>query len=219
LQIRQRPIGILGGTFDPIHYGHLRIALEALEALELAELRLLPARRPPHRENPGASPEQRLTLLRLAVRDQPGFVIDERELCRDGPSYMVDTLISLRAEHPTTPLCLLVGRDAFAELPRWSRWSRLFELAHLVVLSRPGDWSGLVPELRAEVEARRLAADRALGDQLAGGIWFQDVTPLAISATRIRQLLADGRSPRYLLPDPVHEYILSRGLYRVPSRG
>ena len=213
MQIRQRPIGILGGTFDPVHYGHLRIALEALEAL-----RLLPARRPPHRDTPGASPEQRLTLLRLAVSDQPGFVIDERELRRDGPSYMVDTLTSLRAEHPATPLCLLVGSDAFAELPRWSRWSRLFELAHLVVLSRPGDRPGPAPELRAEMDARRLAESKALNEQPAGGIWFQDVTPLAISATRIRQLLATGRSPRYLLPDPVHEYILSRGLYRVPSR-
>lgn len=213
-----RPIGILGGTFDPIHHGHLRIALEALETLELAELRLLPARTPPHRDTPGASPEQRLALLRLAVGDQRGFVIDERELRRDGPSYMVDTLASLRAEQPDTPLCLLVGHDAFVELPRWSRWSRLFELAHLVVLSRPGDWSDGSDELRAEVAARRLSEPAALANRPAGGVWFQDVTLLAISATRIRQLLAAGRSPRYLLPDSVIDHILSRGLYRASPR-
>lgn len=213
-----RPIGILGGTFDPIHYGHLRIALEALETLELAELRLLPARTPPHRGMPGASPEQRLALLRLAVGDQPGFVIDERELRRDGPSYMVDTLASLRAERPDTPLCLLLGRDAFVELPRWSRWRQLFDLAHLVVLNRPGDWSDSPADLRAEVAARRLSDQQSLSDRPAGGIRFQDVTPLAISATRIRQLLAAGRSPRYLLPDPVLDHILGRGLYRAPAR-
>lgn len=210
----QRPVGIFGGTFDPIHYGHLRVALEVLEALDLAELRLLPARQPPHRDTPGASPEQRLTLLRLAVSEQPGFVIDERELHRAGPSYMVDTLASLRAELPHSPLCLLVGRDAFGDLPGWSRWTQLFELAHLVVLTRPGDWPSLPTALQAEIDQRRLAEAADLARRSAGGIWFQEVTPLAISATRIRALLEVGRSPRYLLPDRVHDFIRTHGLYR-----
>lgn len=210
----QPPVGVFGGTFDPIHYGHLRVALEVLEALELAELRLLPARQPPHRDTPGASPEQRLALLRLAVADQPGFVIDERELRRSGPSYMVDTLTSLRAELPDSPLCLLVGRDAFGELPGWSRWKRLFELAHLVVLTRPGNWPELPAELNAEISDRRFSNPAGLTGRRAGGVWFQAVTPLAISATRIRELLANGHSPRYLLPDAVHEYIGAHRLYR-----
>lgn len=207
------PIGIFGGTFDPVHYGHLRVALEVLEALQLAELRFLLARQPPHRGTPGVTPEQRLDLLRRAVAEQPGFVVDERELRRSGPSYTVDTLASLRAELPDTPLCLLVGRDAFGTLQRWSRWRQLFELAHIVVLNRPGNWPALSPELSAEVTTRRLSTAAGLQQRLAGGLWFQSVTPLTISATHIRELLASGRSPRYLLPDTVYTSILKQGFY------
>ncbi len=208
------PIGIFGGTFDPIHYGHLRVALEAFEALPLAELRFLVARQPPHRDTPSVTAEQRLALLQQAVAEQPGFVVDARELHRSGPSYTVDTLASLRAEWPTTPLCLLIGRDAFGALHRWSRWQQLFELAHIVVLTRPGNWPELSPELSAEVTTRQLPTAQALQHQLAGGLWFQAVTPLAISATHIRALLAAGRSPRYLMPDAVYTTIVTQGLYR-----
>lgn len=207
------PIGIFGGTFDPIHYGHLRVALEAFEALPLAELRFLLARQPPHRDMPSITPEQRLDLLRQAVAEQPGFVVDARELHRCGPSYTVDTLTSLRAERPHTPLCLLIGRDAFGALHRWSRWRQLFELAHIVVLTRPGNWPALSPELSAEVTTRQLSTVQGLHQQLAGGLWFQSVTPLAISATHIRELLASGRSPRYLLPDTVYTSIITQGFY------
>lgn len=210
-----RPIGILGGTFDPVHFGHLRIALEALEALELAEVRLLPARQPPHRSDPGAPPEARLAMLYSAVADQPGFRVDDRELRRDGLSYMVDTLASFRHALPDRPLCLLLGMDAFVELPRWNRWRQLFELAHLVVLSRPGNWPELPAELTAEVDRRRLPEGSALAGAAAGGVLFQPVTPLDISATRIRALLAAGCSPRYLLPDAVHDYIRTHRLYNI----
>ncbi len=215
----QAPIGIFGGTFDPIHHGHLRVALEVLEALRLTELRFLPARQPPHRDTPGVAPEQRLDLLRSAVAEQPGFVVDKRELRRSGPSYTVDTLASLRAELPDTPLCLLVGRDAFGTLHRWSRWPQLFELAHIVVLNRPGNWPALSPELNAEVTTRQLPAAAGLQQRLAGWLWFQSVTPLTISATHIRELLASGRSPRYLLPDTVYTSILKQGLYRAEHTG
>ena len=208
------PIGIFGGTFDPIHYGHLRVALEVWEALQLAELRLIPARQPPHRTTPGASPEQRLALLQLAVSEQPGFRVDGRELQRGGPSYTVDTLASLRAEYPDTPLCLLLGQDAFAKLDTWSRWAQLFRLAHLVVLTRPGHWPVLSSELQAAVTAQRVSAVSELRQQVAGGLWFQAVTPLAISATHIRELLARGQSPRYLLPDTVYAFIRAHGIYR-----
>jgi nicotinate-nucleotide adenylyltransferase len=126
-------IGLLGGTFDPVHNAHLRIALDVLEQLQLAEMRFIPSRQPPHRAQPGASPEQRLAMLQRAVQGQPGFIVDERELRRSGPSYMVDTLCSLRADFSETPLCLLLGLDAFRELHTWYRWQTIPELAHILV--------------------------------------------------------------------------------------
>lgn len=209
-------LGIYGGTFDPIHHGHLRTALEVKEALRLAELRLLPCRLPPHRGTPGCAPEQRLKLLELALANaEPGFALDRREFERDGPSYMVDTLASIRAEIGDRPLCLIVGLDAFAGFPRWHRWRELFDLAHIAVMRRPDapapDWGG---DLAGTVEGRR---EEDMGKLLlspAGRIVFLDVTQLAISATGIRRLIAEGKSPRYLLPDPVLAMIQSEKLYR-----
>ena len=132
------PIGIFGGTFDPIHYGHLRTAFELLQALRLGELRFMPAGNPPHREQPMASAEQRVAMVRAATAGQPGFTVDDRETRREGPSYSVDTLAGLRAEHPTRPLCLIVGMDAFLGLPKWHQWQDILKLAHLVVAHRPG---------------------------------------------------------------------------------
>lgn len=205
-------LGVYGGTFDPVHYGHLRTALEVREALGLAELRFLPCRIPPHRGTPGASPGQRLRMLELALEDAgPGFALDRRELEREGPSYMVDTLASLRAEAPARPLCLIVGMDAFCGLPSWHRWRELFGLAHIAVMRRPDapepEWAG---ELAGEVKARR-SEDLS---PPAGRVVFLEVTQLAISATGIRRLVALGKSPRYLLPDPVLRTIQSEDLYR-----
>lgn len=209
-----RPIGVLGGTFDPIHYGHLRPVLELLENLELAEVRFVPCRIPAHRDTPSITAEQRLDLVRLATAGQPGFVADDRELRRSGPSYMVDTLISLRAEVGATPLCLILGTDAFRELPTWWRWRELGELAHIVVMQRPGMAQPFSPPLEAFVVPRAVHDAPALRRRPAGGILFQPVTQLDISATRIRALLARGQSPRYLLPEAVLASIHDRALYR-----
>lgn len=211
-----RPIGILGGTFDPIHYGHLRPALELLNALELAEVRFLPCRIPAHRGAPLVTADQRLALVRLATAGQPGFVADDRELRRDGPSYMFDTLLSLREDFGDTPLCLIVGTDAFRELHTWHRWRDLIRLAHLVVMQRPGALKPLEPVLEEFVTPRVIYDAFALRQKSAGGILFQSVTQLNISATQIRALLARGQSPRYLLPDAVLDYIQERALYRFP---
>lgn len=209
-------IGILGGTFDPIHYGHLRPALEVQEALALAEIRFVPCRIPAHRGPPAITAEQRLELVRLATVGQPGFVVDDRELRRPGTSYMVDTLSSLRAEFANVPLCLLVGGDAFRELPTWHRWQELVRLAHLVVMQRPGASLDLPPTLNAFI-APRLARDvAALHRSPAGSVLFQPVTQLAISATRIRTLLASGQAARYLLPDAVLVAIHERAWYQTP---
>ena len=138
-------IGIFGGTFDPIHYGHLRPAQEAMQKLALAELRFVPAAQPPHRPPPLASAAQRLAMIELAIRDLPGFRADDRELQRGGLSYTVLTLESLRAELGNTPLCLLVGADQFRNFETWHRWQEIPDLVHLVVLNRPGTAAGALP--------------------------------------------------------------------------
>ena len=208
-------IGILGGTFDPIHFGHLRPALDMQQALGFEELRLLPCRQPPHRDQPHATPEQRLTMLQLATLGENGLSIDERELRRDGPSYMIDTMLSLRAElGDEYSLALLIGMDALHGLDRWQRWRELVDLCHLVVATRPG-WSVPQRGAVADLVRERQVADAALLRELpAGKLMFCPVTALDISASCIRALVADGKSARYLLPDAVLEYIQMTGLYQ-----
>ncbi len=196
-------IGIYGGTFDPVHYGHLRTALEVREALELDEVRFIPCRFPPHRREPVFPPEKRLEFLQLATADEPGFVVDTRELERSGVSYMVDTLASLRNEVGELPLGLILGRDAFLGLPSWHRWESIFDLAHLVVMDRPGYRPDWLPPLKEYVAQRSTDHPGELQHQPAGRIFFQRVTQLEISATHIRQCLQEGKSPRYLLSDQV----------------
>jgi nicotinate-nucleotide adenylyltransferase len=208
-------IGILGGTFDPVHVAHLRCALEVQQILRLGEIRFIPARQPPHRPPPLASPAQRLAMLRLAAGDQPGFAVDERELRREGPSYTVDTLRSLRAElGAARPLCLLLGIDAFAGLDGWHEWQSLAELAHLVVMRRPGVEPALSPAVRALLEDRVAADHGRLRQGAAGCVALLTVTQLDVSATRVRELIAAGGSVRYLVPDRVLDFIHREGLYR-----
>jgi nicotinate-nucleotide adenylyltransferase len=132
------PVGVLGGTFDPIHFAHLRLAQELAAAIGLAKVLFIPAGTPPHRGTPFVSAGHRREMVRIAIEGNALFELDERELHRDGPSYSFDTLTGLRAELGRRPLCLLLGADAFAALTTWHRWEELFELAHLVVAHRPG---------------------------------------------------------------------------------
>jgi nicotinate-nucleotide adenylyltransferase len=210
----QAPIGILGGTFDPIHIGHLRPAIEAQAALELAEVRLVPNHIPPHRASPFCSSEQRLAMVRLAAAENPGFVVDEREIRRDKPSYTIDTLIELRQALPDTPICFLMGMDSLLSLPSWHRWQELLNHAHLVVSQRPG-WQPDYPAEVASLLARHQSQDVAdLHRQRNGHIWLADNLPIELSATRLRALLAAGQDPRYLLPPTVASYIQQQGLYQ-----
>jgi nicotinate-nucleotide adenylyltransferase len=217
--VSQQPIGILGGTFDPIHNGHLRLAQEALEQCNLAAVRIIPAGIPPHRNEPHTSTQHRLEMARLAVQDNAAFMLDEREIHRDGPSYTVDTLASLRRELGTQqPLCLLMGGDAFLQLDTWHEWQKLFELAHIVVMQRNGKPLGnaiLVADaaLCAEYQARLAPAPRALHEAAAGAILALDMPTLEISATGIRSRCVQDRSLRYLVPDAVAGYIQSHHLY------
>jgi nicotinate-nucleotide adenylyltransferase len=197
----KRPIAILGGTFDPVHNAHLRVAWEAGEVLA-AEVRLMPANVPPHRPAPVASAEQRVALLRAALAGQSRLLLDERELRRPEPSYTVHTLREMRAEFGgERPLILLVGADAFAGLPTWREWRELFDLAHVAVLTRPGHGLALPAELAAEIAARRASAAAALHSSAAGKVFDLAVTPLEISASVVRTLLASGRQPRWLVPE------------------
>lgn len=207
-------IGIFGGTFDPVHFGHLRPALEVQQVLGLQEVRFIPAGQPPHRAGPVASASQRLAMLNAAIADQPGFVVDERELQRPGPSYMVDTLTSLRSELGTEPLCLILGYDAFLGLTSWHQWRRLLELAHLVITHRPGwEQDCLEQELQTLLQQHAMTATE-LPMVSAGGTTLVEVTQLDISATRIRQQISAGQDIRYLLPDAVYAMIREQNFYR-----
>lgn len=211
------PVGIFGGTFDPIHFGHLRPALELCERLQMQRMLMIPCSVPPHRPQPQADAEQRLTMLYRAVEGEPLLQVDERELQRSGPSFMVDTLASLRQELGETPLCLCLGVDAFLGLPGWDRWEQLLELAHIVVAHRPG-WAleqGALPEALAALMADHSSNDAAsLAASSAGTILLQAVTQLDISATAIREAIAAGGSARYLLPETVWATIREHSLYR-----
>jgi nicotinate-nucleotide adenylyltransferase len=207
-------IGLLGGTFDPIHSGHLRAALDVVQQLRLDELRLLPLAGAVHRRQPVASPEQRMAMLEAAVRDEPRLIVDDRELRRGGPSYTVETLESLRDElGHSVPIGLLVGADAFAALGDWHRPLDILALTHLVVMQRPGAIMARDGWLRDQIDQRRVDDPGALRARASGHIYFEKVTQLDISATRIRRLLANGESPRYLLPDSVLAIALREGCY------
>jgi nicotinate-nucleotide adenylyltransferase len=216
------PLGLLGGTFDPIHLGHLRLAEEAREALRLARVRLIPAGQPPHRGEPGSTADDRLAMARLAAAGNPGFEIDDGEVRSERKSYTVLTLERLRAElGPQRPLVLILGADAFEGLPAWHRWQEIFGLAHIAVANRPGyspharRWPAtLSPALAAACQDRHAADPAELRHTPAGRVLPFDMTPLAISASLIRDLIGHGHSTRYLLPDSVLDYIETHGLYR-----
>ncbi|MBA3904414.1 MAG: nicotinic acid mononucleotide adenylyltransferase [Rhodocyclaceae bacterium] len=212
-----RPLGLLGGTFDPVHFGHLRLAEEAREALDLAQVLWIPAGRPPHRTLPRAAAADRLEMVRLAIAGNPHFALDDAESRAGTPSYTVPTLERLRALHGGRPLVLVLGSDAFLGLPAWHRWRELFGLAHIAVATRSG-FELAAEEMGADLAeefAPRLGSDPAdLKNAAAGRIVPFAMTPLAISASLIRARIAAGLSTRYLLPDPVREYIEPHHLYR-----
>jgi nicotinate-nucleotide adenylyltransferase len=216
-------VGVFGGTFDPIHYGHLRLAEELADRLALAQVRIIPARVPPHRATPKVTSEHRLEMARLACADNPRFQVDERECRRQGASYTVDTLLELRGElGSAAPLALLMGVDAYLALATWSRWEQLFELAHLVIAHRPGfelDTGELPPALADQTSTRLCRDPSLLRLTPAGAVLTVDIPPLDISGTAIRAALREGRSARYLLPDSVLDYIGQNLLYKELDAG
>jgi len=208
-----QPIGLFGGTFDPIHNGHLRTAFELWQALKLAEVRFLPAGDPPHREKPLAEAELRVRMVRAATLDQSSFIVDDREVRRPGISYSVDTLTDLRREFPDRALCLLLGMDAFLGLPNWHRWRELLDLAHIVVAHRPGWKAPTLGPLGELMVDRGTGSVRDLHTAPAGRIFVHAVTQLEISSTELRQLIVSGEDPRYLVPDSVRDLIVETRCY------
>ena len=206
-------IGVLGGTFDPIHHGHLRLALEMRTQLCLSAVRLIPAREPPHREKPRVSADARLRMLEAAIQNAPELLIDDQEIRRDGPSYTVDTLEALQLRFPGNSLCLILGTDAFAGLDRWHRWVEIMQVAHIAVARRPGTSLPDSGELADLVAARAADSPACLRQERAGRILVRNIPSLDISATRIRALVSRGESVRYLVPDAVHEMITNDRLY------
>jgi nicotinate-nucleotide adenylyltransferase len=220
------PTGLLGGTFDPPHNAHLRLAIEARESLGLATVRFIPAGAPPLRAAPCAASVHRLEMVRRAIVDEAGFSVDTRELDTDAPSYTIDTLERLRAESGLAqPLVLLVGADAFARFEAWHRWREIFDLAHVAVATRPRhtlkvDTPRVLPSGRAQHTAlgqevrARLGDPAALASTPAGRIVHFAITPLEISATAIRDRLARGLNVRHLVPDAVLDYIHAQQIYQ-----
>lgn len=208
-----RPMGVFGGTFDPIHYGHLRTAFEMLQALNFESVRFIPCGDPPHRGTTFAAAAERMRMVELAIAGQDGFLADDRELDRSGPSFTIDTLMELREEFPQRSLGLIVGMDAFLGLHKWHRWDEILGLAHIIVAHRPG-WKapdiGPLGDLLTENGTHRVDD---LHNDLHGRVHIHAVTQLEISSTEIRELVAAGRDPRFLMPDAVRDEIDSSGCY------
>jgi nicotinate-nucleotide adenylyltransferase len=208
-----RKIGIFGGSFDPIHFGHLRPALEILDALSLDSMHFIPSGQPPHRGAPVASAEARLAMLKAAVAGESRFQVDEREIRRAQPSYTFDTLTELRRERGDDRLVLMLGLDAFLGFTTWHRWKEILELAHLVIAYRPGSALDAHGEIAMLVQEREVDDVQALMDREAGHIMLQPVTQLEISSSRIREMAARGGDLRFLVPDPVRALIQDSHCY------
>jgi nicotinate-nucleotide adenylyltransferase len=209
----QGVLGLFGGTFDPVHIGHLRTAFELRACLGIERILFIPAAVPPHRQQPVAPVALRVAMLEAALTDDDTAIVDRRELERAGPSYSVDTAASLRAEFPEHALCLMLGMDAFLGLTGWRDWERLLALVNIVVARRPGTElpnSGQLGRLLAE---RRVANPDAGVWDAAGQIVVRDVTQLEISATDLRASIRDGLAPKYLVPDAAWNIIVTSGCY------
>lgn len=209
-------IGIFGGTFDPVHYGHLRTVREVYRELALTEVRFIPASQPPHRQTPVASGSHRLAMVRLALEKEPGFVADNREYLRDKPSYTVDTLHELQKAFPDATLCLIIGADSLITLETWHRWQELFDLCHIIAMTRPGyDVEQAAGSNRLSWLSARLCRDKQkLRQQRCGCIYLQAVTEQSVSATGIRNAIAAGESIDNMVPAAVATYINQEHLYQ-----
>ncbi len=210
-------IGLLGGTFNPIHYGHLRMAQELADALSLTEIRFIPSANPPHKTEPTVSAQHRAEMVQLAIADNPVFKLDTRELNRQGASYMIDTLISLREEFgDNVSLCLIMGSDAFSKLDSWHRWDELLNYCHIVLVQRPDNQTQpkLSGQLTVFLADNYTENNDDLTEKSAGYIHMQQITAQEISASKIRENIKLVKNLRYLTPNAVIQFIEANHLYQ-----
>jgi nicotinate-nucleotide adenylyltransferase len=207
------PIGILGGTFDPIHFGHIQLAQSILKKLNLSVIRFIPNYQPPHRNTPLASPKHRLAMVKIALEDYPRLITDQREIERQGISYTIDTLKSLRSEFPNIPLCWIVGFDEFAKLNTWHDFQALNQYAHLIIVNRPNTTHELPEEVNSLLLQNETQDPDELSTQPAGKIYQLQISPCEISATELREQLKQGQKPKKMLPKKVYDYIKQNKLY------
>ncbi len=215
-----KPIGIFGGTFDPVHCGHLRVIVEMIENFDLGELRIIPCGTPPTKSAAIATSAQRMEMLRLATNNQQNIILDNIETHRDGPSYTVDTLTAIKERYLQSPLYLILGTDAFLGLNRWHRWRDILSLAHIIIIHRPG-WNinssklTTIPcdEIKTVLNSNLVSDKLGLAQNSTGNIMLFPIRKLDISSSAIRELIKSGKSPRYLLPQDVLNFIIAERLY------
>lgn len=209
----QPAIGILGGTFDPIHNGHLRPCLDLIQQLNLAQIALMPNHIPPHKAAPGSSSAHRVNMVEASVKDCVELTVDERELNRETASYTIDTLIELAKEYPRTPLCFLIGMDSLNNFDKWHRWEEILNYCHLIVSYRPGHEIQLSNAVEQRYQQAKITNPDRLHSEKNGHILLWPSTQLDISSTRIRKMIKNQQNPKYLLPDAVITYIKQHNLY------
>jgi len=212
--IQQQAIAFLGGTFDPVHFGHLRPALEICEALSLKQLFFMPNHIAPHKAESHCNAQQRCEMVTLALRNQLRMDIDTRELNRHKPSYTIDTLKELKNQYPDTPLCFIMGMDSLISFDTWFQWQEILSYCHLVISHRPGWEYQLNEQVQALVDTHQTTNKHDLHNNQVGKIYFQTTSQLAISSSEIRQLLNNDISIDYLLPEAVNDYIKQHQLYK-----
>ncbi|WP_455208203.1 nicotinate-nucleotide adenylyltransferase [Kaarinaea lacus] len=216
-------IGIFGGTFNPVHWGHIRTALELRNVLAMDVMLMVPCGIPPHREEPDTDPELRLAMLKAAVAEYDELQVDDRELKRAGPSYTIDTLQSLREEKGNIPFGLCVGVDAFIHLDTWHQWESLIELAHIIVVHRPG-WPINSLEQQVSANLKKMIYEHVVTDstrlhkKAAGYVLMQKVTDIDISSSAIRRCLAAGMPVEGMVPKNVLQIIERNKLYQTSER-
>lgn len=208
-----RLIGILGGTFDPIHYGHLHVATALLEQLPLDEVRLLPCYQPVHRSTPIASPEHRLAMTKLACDALPKIFVDDHEMKRQGPSYMIDTLRDLKKEHFSAHFCLIIGQDAFQTFDQWHQWQSILDYCHLIIVSRPHSSNQMNAAIKTFVKDHETKIFSDLSLATSGKIFFCEIPPFELSATQLREQLSQQQPNEKAIPSLVYQYILQHRLY------
>lgn len=209
-----KPIGILGGVFDPVHLGHIEIAKAVYQQCDLSEIRFIPSKQALLKANAHATAEDRLAMLELACGPYPHFVIDQREIKRDTPSYMVETLTSLRDEFTNTPLCLILGMDALVGLPKWYQWEKIISLAHLIIINRPHCPPSNTQPLALFYQQHAIENISQLKEKIAGGILTLNLPPLSYASRLIRQQISQGENVETSLPKDVYQYIKKHQLYK-----